>query len=212
MLIHPKTGKKLKRKSKQEFANNFTEPENYKYLLKDFPELKIVVAHIGHGWWRQTLDLASMKPNMYVDFSGWQGVYQHDPGYVTSVLRSAIDTLGPWRVLFGSDGALLNVIMPLPEWVKNIKNINSVGNVKFSNEELEIIYKEKVQRYKSAKRGLWDSQEGWIEEPRKYFDWEIDQMLQAWVLRALGALIKKGYLTVIPRISLNKISLEEVKS
>lgn len=79
-------------------------------------------------------------------------------------------------------------------------------------EELEIIYKEKVQRYKSAKRGLWDSQEGWIEEPRKYFDWEIDQMLQAWVLRALGALIKKGYLTVIPRISLNKISLEEVKS
>jgi predicted TIM-barrel fold metal-dependent hydrolase len=80
-----------------------------------------------------------MKPNMYVDFSGWQGVYQHNPGYVARVLRSAIDTLGPWRVLFGSDGALLNVIMPLPEWVETIKNINSVGNVKFSNEELKII-------------------------------------------------------------------------
>lgn len=117
----------------------YSEPKYIDTVAADFPELKIVVAHIGHGWWRQTLDLASMKPNMYVDFSGWQGVYQNDPAYVASVLRSAIDTLGPWRVLFGSDGALLNVIMPLPEWVDSIKNINSIGNAKFSNEELEII-------------------------------------------------------------------------
>jgi hypothetical protein len=47
MLIHPKTGKKLERKNKQEFANYFTEPENYKYLLEDFPKLKICLAHFG---------------------------------------------------------------------------------------------------------------------------------------------------------------------
>jgi hypothetical protein len=58
---------------------------------------------------------------------------------VANVLRSAIDTLGPWRVLFGSDGALLNVIMPLPEWINSIKNLNSVGVAKFSDEELATI-------------------------------------------------------------------------
>ncbi len=120
-------------------AAKYSEPKYIDTVAADFPELKIVVAHIGHGWWRQALDLASMKPNMYVDFSGWQGVYQHDPSYVASVLRFAIDTLGPWRVLFGSDGVLLNVIMPLTEWIEAIRNINSVGNVTFSDEELEII-------------------------------------------------------------------------
>jgi predicted TIM-barrel fold metal-dependent hydrolase len=120
-------------------AAKYADPKYIDTVAADFPELKIVVAHIGHGWWRQTLDFASMKPNLYVDFSGWQGVYQHDPAYVAGVIRSAIDTLGPWRVLFGSDGALLNVIMPLPEWVQSIKNLNSIGNVTFTDEELEAI-------------------------------------------------------------------------
>jgi len=120
-------------------AAKYSQPQFVDTVAGDFPDLKIVVAHIGHGWWRETLDLASMKPNMYVDFSGWQGVYQNDPLYVTKVLRSAIDTLGPWRVLFGSDGALLNVIMPLPEWVNIIQNLNSVGVAKFTDEELAII-------------------------------------------------------------------------
>jgi predicted TIM-barrel fold metal-dependent hydrolase len=120
-------------------AAKYSEPQFIDTVAGDFPDLKIVIAHIGHGWWRQTLDLASMKPNMYVDFSGWQGVYQNDPTYVANVLRSAIDTLGPWRVLFGSDGALLNVIMPLPEWVNTIQNLNSVGATNFTDEELAII-------------------------------------------------------------------------
>jgi predicted TIM-barrel fold metal-dependent hydrolase len=120
-------------------AAKFAEPKYIDTVAADFPDLKIVVAHVGHGWWRETLDLASMKPNLYVDFSGWQGVFQHDPKYVAGMLRSAIDTLGPWRVLFGSDGALLNVIMPLGEWVHAIKNINSVTDLQFTEEELEII-------------------------------------------------------------------------
>ncbi len=120
-------------------AAKFSEPKYIDTVAADFPELKIVVAHIGHGWWRQTLDFASAKPNMYVDFSGWQGKYQENPKHFAEVLRSAIDMLGPWRVLFGTDGALLNVIMPPPEWVKAIQNINSVSDTKFTDEELEII-------------------------------------------------------------------------
>jgi len=120
-------------------AAKYSEPKNIDTVAADFPDLKIVVAHIGHGWWREALDLASMKPNMYVDFSGWQATYQAHPAYFSEVLRSAIDTLGTWRVLFGSDGALLNVIMPLSEWVGAIKNLCSGKNAKFSSEELEVV-------------------------------------------------------------------------
>jgi hypothetical protein len=47
--------------------------------------------------------------------------------------------LGPWRVLFGSDGALLNVIMPLSEWVSTIRNLRTVKDTKFSSDELEVV-------------------------------------------------------------------------
>jgi predicted TIM-barrel fold metal-dependent hydrolase len=120
-------------------AAKYSQPKYIDTVAADFPDLKIVIAHIGHGWWRETLDLASMKPNIYVDFSGWQGIYQIHPAYFTEVLRSAIDTLGPWRVLFGSDGALLNVIMPLSEWVSTIRNLRTARDTKFSPEELDVV-------------------------------------------------------------------------
>jgi predicted TIM-barrel fold metal-dependent hydrolase len=120
-------------------AAKYSEPKYIDTVAADFPDLKIVVAHIGQGWWREALELASMKPNMYVDFSGWQGTWQTHPAYFADVLRSAIDMLGPWRVLFGSDGALLNVIMPLSEWVSTIKNLRTMKAPKFSSEELEVV-------------------------------------------------------------------------
>ena len=120
-------------------AAKYSEPKYIDTVAADFPDLKIVVAHIGQGWCREAIELASMKPNMYVDFSGWQGTWQTSPAYFAEVLRSAIDTLGPWRVLFGSDGALLNVIMPLSEWVSTVKNLRTVKGVKFTAEELEVV-------------------------------------------------------------------------
>ncbi|GAI54067.1 unnamed protein product, partial [marine sediment metagenome] len=36
-------------------------------ILKAFPELRLVLAHMGGGAWRQLLELAQAYPNAYFD-------------------------------------------------------------------------------------------------------------------------------------------------
>lgn len=87
MLIHPRTGEKLKRKDKKSFADYFVHPKNYEYVLKDFPHLKICLAHFGGGrewkdylstswkeddekcWFSIILDLIKNHENVYADVS-----------------------------------------------------------------------------------------------------------------------------------------------
>jgi len=107
-------------------------------VAADFPEATVIVAHCGHGWWRQTLDLAIMKPNMYVDFSGWQPLFNLNPDYFWEPLRFAIDTLGPWRVLFGSDGSMLDVFLSPKKWAKAASNPSKTTEIDFSEHEIEI--------------------------------------------------------------------------
>lgn len=87
MLVHPKSGKKLTRKDKKNFADYYTHPKNYEYVLNDFPELKICLAHFGGGrewksylstpwekgnedcWFSIILDLIKKHLNVYADIS-----------------------------------------------------------------------------------------------------------------------------------------------
>ena len=62
-------------------------------LVREFPTVKFILAHIGWGSWREVLRLASEYPNTLVETS-WQP---------TRVIRRAVDMLGSNRVLFGSD-------------------------------------------------------------------------------------------------------------
>jgi predicted TIM-barrel fold metal-dependent hydrolase len=62
-------------------------------LIADFPQAKIVLAHIGWESWRQVLELAQLYPNVLVETS-WQPA---------RIIRRAVDAIGPSRVLFGSD-------------------------------------------------------------------------------------------------------------
>ena len=47
--------------------------------------------------------VAGIKPNIYFDFSGWQLLYNAHPEKFYRMLRTVIDEVGPWRVLFGTD-------------------------------------------------------------------------------------------------------------
>jgi predicted TIM-barrel fold metal-dependent hydrolase len=67
-------------------------------LLAGFPHAKIILAHIGWESWRRVLQLATIYPNVSVETS-WQSA---------RVIRRAVDTIGPERVLFGSDFPLFD--------------------------------------------------------------------------------------------------------
>jgi len=74
------------------------------------------------------------------------------------------------------------------------------------HDELITIYKTKVQREQRCWTPYYDHEkEKWGHRYEDYTDYQIESNAQNWLLRALGALIKKGYLTVLPRIDFSKI-------
>ncbi len=65
--------------------------------IRDFPQVTVVLCHIGWDQYRMVLDLGERYPNVAVETS-WQPA---------RVIREAVARLGPERVLFGSDYPLL---------------------------------------------------------------------------------------------------------
>jgi uncharacterized protein len=67
----------------------------------DFPDLRIVIAHPSFPWQDEALAVATHKPNVYIDLSGWS------PKYFPPQLVQYANTLLKDKVLFGSDYPLM---------------------------------------------------------------------------------------------------------
>ncbi|MFD7557213.1 MULTISPECIES: amidohydrolase family protein [unclassified Streptomyces] len=63
----------------------------------DFPELRIVLAHPSFPWQDEALAVATHKPHVHIDLSGWS------PKYFPPQLVRYANTLLKDKVLFGSD-------------------------------------------------------------------------------------------------------------
>ncbi|MFC4463777.1 amidohydrolase family protein [Streptomyces xiangluensis] len=67
----------------------------------DLPELTIIMAHPSFPWQDEALAVATHKPNVYIDLSGWS------PKYFPPQLVRYANTLLQDKVLFGSDYPLI---------------------------------------------------------------------------------------------------------
>ena len=79
------------------------EPPAFVEMLRTFPELKVVVAHLGGGSWRLTKAVADAFPNAYFDcceIIDWTG---SPNGPSQTELARLIKAIGPHRVMMGSD-------------------------------------------------------------------------------------------------------------
>jgi hypothetical protein len=63
----------------------------------DFPDMPIILAHPSFPWQDEALSVATHKPTVYIDLSGWS------PKYFPPSLVQYANTLLKDRVLFGSD-------------------------------------------------------------------------------------------------------------
>jgi predicted TIM-barrel fold metal-dependent hydrolase len=72
-------------------------------LLEDialrFPDLKMIIAHIGHPWEHETIVLIRKQPNMYADISG----LYYRPWQFYNSLRLALEYGVLDKLLFGTD-------------------------------------------------------------------------------------------------------------
>jgi hypothetical protein len=67
----------------------------------DFPDMPIVMAHPSVPWQDEALSVATHKPQVYIDLSGWS------PKYFPPQLVQYANTLLKHKVLFGTDYPLL---------------------------------------------------------------------------------------------------------
>ena len=70
-------------------------------VAADFPDLKIILAHPSFPWQDEALAVATHKPLVHIDLSGWS------PKYFPPQLVRYANSLLQDKVLFGSDFPLI---------------------------------------------------------------------------------------------------------
>ncbi|MBI2753124.1 MAG: amidohydrolase [Betaproteobacteria bacterium] len=66
-------------------------------VAADFPDMPIILAHPSFPWQDEALSVATHKPQVYIDLSGWS------PKYFSPLLVQYANTLLKDKVLFGTD-------------------------------------------------------------------------------------------------------------
>lgn len=79
----------------------------------DFPDLTIIIAHPSFPWQDEALAVATHKPNVYIDLSGWS------PKYFPPQLLRYANSLLKRKVLFGSDFPLISP----DRWLKDFAEL-----------------------------------------------------------------------------------------
>ncbi|WP_367127785.1 amidohydrolase family protein [Saccharothrix sp. HUAS TT1] len=75
----------------------YSDPMLVDDVAVDFPDLRIILAHPSFPWQDEALAIATHKPNVHIDLSGWS------PKYFPPQLVRYANTLLRDKVLFGSD-------------------------------------------------------------------------------------------------------------
>jgi predicted TIM-barrel fold metal-dependent hydrolase len=71
-----------------------------------FPGVPVIIPHFGAGYFREALMAADQCPTIHLDTSSSNGWMRYDNGLTLErVFRTAIDVVGPARLLFGSDSS-----------------------------------------------------------------------------------------------------------
>jgi uncharacterized protein len=98
----------------------YSNPIHLDDVAVDFPDLPIILAHPSFPWQEEALSVATHKPQVYIDLSGWS------PKYFAPILVQYANTLLKDKVLFGTDFPVLT-----PErWMADFEKIAIRDEVK----------------------------------------------------------------------------------
>ena len=108
----------------------YSNPLHLDDVAADFPGMNIVLAHPSFPWQEEALSVATHKPNVYIDLSGWS------PKYFPDILVRYSNTLIKKKMLFGSDWP---AITP-DRWLADF------GKAAFRDEVRPLILKDNARR------------------------------------------------------------------
>jgi len=130
----------------------FTEPDQYEQVAKDFPKLRIGlggagirVAPVERGGamvpaWQRMLELAEEHDNLYLDLDDWQVADSKGIERYLRHLRRVLDGPARERIMFGSDYPIFAWMHSEKGWIEFILDSMASGDVKFTDEELELFF------------------------------------------------------------------------
>jgi predicted TIM-barrel fold metal-dependent hydrolase len=89
------------------FDMRYSNPLDLHAVALEFPRVNFVIPHFGAGYFRETLMLCDLCPNVYMDTSSSNSWVRYLPGRLDlkDVFQQALEVAGPHRLLFGSDSS-----------------------------------------------------------------------------------------------------------
>ncbi|MFX1258195.1 MAG: amidohydrolase family protein [Promethearchaeota archaeon] len=130
------------------FRSKYCDPIYLDDVCIDYPDLWIQAAHMGFGWRHELFHMGSTRPNLIVDFSGWQVLAEENYVEFCSSLRLCLDEFTKERVLWGTDNPYLRGALSDKKWINMIKRLPTKApeGIKFTQEEVDLMLGGNAQR------------------------------------------------------------------
>jgi predicted TIM-barrel fold metal-dependent hydrolase len=130
------------------FRNKYTQPIYLDDVSLDFPELTLIAAHMGFGWWQELASMMAKRTNLITDISGWQqNAIRHFPTFVRT-LREMMHLVGADNMLFGTDGPSFRLYnLQNRDWAEMIRNLprEAPEGLTFQEAEIELLLGKSAQ-------------------------------------------------------------------
>lgn len=97
---------------------DYSRPVHFDAVAIDFPELRMVLAHLGHPWEGETIAVIRRHAHVYADISA----LYYRPWQFYNSMRLLVEYKAQHKVLFGSDFPFTTT----GDSIKNVRALNSV--------------------------------------------------------------------------------------
>ncbi len=110
------------------FDLRLSNPIHLHHLAAAYPDLPVIIPHFGSGMFQETLMLADLCPNVFLDTSSSNGWIKYFPGLTLSqVYAQALEVVGPERLLFGTDSSFFPRGWNRPVWEAQTAALEALG-------------------------------------------------------------------------------------
>jgi predicted TIM-barrel fold metal-dependent hydrolase len=110
-------------------------------VLVDFPNLRVIAAHMGKIAWHEWAGLAQDFPNLYGDLAVWSRYAQSNYAFFCRQLRELTWVAGVEKVLWGSDDPFENHTVPTKSFLEMMRALptRAPAGYEFSSEEVDLM-------------------------------------------------------------------------
>jgi hypothetical protein len=133
--------------------SKYGRPAEVDEVANDFPDLRIVCAHMGGVWREEAVGVAQHHENVWLDVCGTESLLRRDRVGFYRRLREDLDILGADKLCFASDFPYYGSPAALGRWVRTFGEPSAeagAAGITFSDEEIGGILHGNAERWLGA--------------------------------------------------------------